>query len=426
MNTLGIALAADSAVTISGPRGQKIYNSADKLFQLCEDRPVGIMFYGNAGLLGVPWETLVKEFRRTSSTATSIDGIAEDFTGFIEKNVRRFFSDGEQLHVVRRHTSVLMRRVVETIKESVKGIDFDRPLSEREVESRLRLFVRDAVRKVAELVTGHKVLDRAVPKRTLRTKYGAAVAKGIDSAAAELPLSRAQRAKLVDLVLEALRRNFAVANSVTGLVFAGFADGSLFPSLVEVKVEGIVANKLRVLAKNGVNISHEQRSVVVPFAQSEMVHAFMEGIDPRVRDFTQKIVETFLQGFPEQVLKDVPALSSRQRSAVTRALSSAVVPATKVLWESLARQRRVEYAVPVAQVVSHLPKDELAAMAEALVNLTSFRRRVSPDAETVGGPIDVAVISRGDGFVWIKRKHYFSPELNPRHMARYQVREGNR
>ena len=35
------------------------------------------------------------------------------------------------------------------------------------------------------------------------------------------------------------------------------------------------------------------------------------------------------------------------------------------------------------------------------------------DAETVGGPIDVAVISKGDGFIWIKRKHYFSTELNP-------------
>jgi hypothetical protein len=31
----------------------------------------------------------------------------------------------------------------------------------------------------------------------------------------------------------------------------------------------------------------------------------------------------------------------------------------------------------------------------------------------VGGAVDVAVISRGDGFVWLKRKHYFSQELNP-------------
>jgi len=29
------------------------------------------------------------------------------------------------------------------------------------------------------------------------------------------------------------------------------------------------------------------------------------------------------------------------------------------------------------------------------------------------------VISRGDGFVWIKRKHYFSPDLNPHFLANY-------
>lgn len=39
--------------------------------------------------------------------------------------------------------------------------------------------------------------------------------------------------------------------------------------------------------------------------------------------------------------------------------------------------------------------------------------------ETVGGPIDVAVITRGDGFIWIRRKHYFEPSLNPRAMAKF-------
>lgn len=42
------------------------------------------------------------------------------------------------------------------------------------------------------------------------------------------------------------------------------------------------------------------------------------------------------------------------------------------------------------------------------------------DAETVGGPIDVVVISKGDGLVWIKRKHYFLPELNHRYFYRDQ------
>jgi hypothetical protein len=41
------------------------------------------------------------------------------------------------------------------------------------------------------------------------------------------------------------------------------------------------------------------------------------------------------------------------------------------------------------------------------------------DTETVGGAVDVAVISKGDGFIWIKRKHYFKPELNARFFANY-------
>jgi hypothetical protein len=61
----------------------------------------------------------------------------------------------------------------------------------------------------------------------------------------------------------------------------------------------------------------------------------------------------------------------------------------------------------------------MAAMAESLVHITSLRRRISLNAETVGGPIDVALISKGDGLVWIKRKHYFDSELNPAFMQNY-------
>ena len=57
-------------------------------------------------------------------------------------------------------------------------------------------------------------------------------------------------------------------------------------------------------------------------------------------------------------------------------------------------------------------------MAEALIDLTSIKRKVSQGMETVGGPVDVAVISKNDGFVWIKRKHYFPAEINSRYFER--------
>ena len=48
MNKKGIALAADSAVTIGD---SKIYNTANKLFSLSKINPVGIMIYGNAAFM---------------------------------------------------------------------------------------------------------------------------------------------------------------------------------------------------------------------------------------------------------------------------------------------------------------------------------------------------------------------------------------
>ena len=51
-------------------------------------------------------------------------------------------------------------------------------------------------------------------------------------------------------------------------------------------------------------------------------------------------------------------------------------------------------------------------MAESLVHLTYLKRRFTMAEESVGGPVDVAIITKGDGFIWIKRKHYFDPKLN--------------
>jgi hypothetical protein len=80
---------------------------------------------------------------------------------------------------------------------------------------------------------------------------------------------------------------------------------------------------------------------------------------------------------------------------------------------------KVHMVDPVIKSLTTLPKEELAALAESLVCLTYLRKRVTDDPETVGGAIDVAVISKGDGFIWMKRKHYFTHELNPHFFKNY-------
>ena len=71
---------------------------------------------------------------------------------------------------------------------------------------------------------------------------------------------------------------------------------------------------------------------------------------------------------------------------------------------------------PITDIVACLPKDELANMVEALVNLTSVKRRVSLEQGTAGGLI--AVISKGDGFARTKRKPCFDERSKPDYICR--------
>jgi hypothetical protein len=86
MNKHGIALAADSAVTIGA--GEKIYHGAEKLFALSPSMPIGVMTYGNANLMGVPWEIVIKSYGRQlgGQKFERVEQCALDFLRFIETN----------------------------------------------------------------------------------------------------------------------------------------------------------------------------------------------------------------------------------------------------------------------------------------------------------------------------------------------------
>ena len=127
----------------------------------------------------------------------------------------------------------------------------------------------------------------------------------------------------------------------------------------------------------------------------------MDGVDPEFLDWLASIEEV-LFNFGEDVADATGRLDERSRKALK---VEAKQRATKFL-NRAAHWMKVKHSDPILDVVEHLPKQELADMAEALVSITSLKRRISPDQEDVGGPIDVAAISKGDGFQWARGKHF--------------------
>jgi len=202
-------------------------------------------------------------------------------------------------------------------------------------------------------------------------------------------------------------------------VIAGFGEDDTFPVLDEFLLEGIITNKLKYKKRRSVRIDFTVSASIMPFAQREMVDTFMQGVDPDYLNVEERYLNDIFDKYATEVSKNLDRYPSEDRERFELNLKDAGRAILKDFKDKLQRYRNEKYSQPISQVVSFLPKDELAAMAESLVNLTSFKRKVTMESETVAGPIDVALITKGDGFIWIKRKHYFDAELNPQFLANY-------
>ncbi len=60
-----------------------------------------------------------------------------------------------------------------------------------------------------------------------------------------------------------------------------------------------------------------------------------------------------------------------------------------------------------------MPIQDAIDLAEFLVDLTSKFIRFQEGAQTVGGPIEIAAITKHEDFKWVKRKHFYKREMQP-------------
>lgn len=200
----------------------------------------------------------------------------------------------------------------------------------------------------------------------------------------------------------------------TGIVIAGFGSDELFPSIEHYIVDGKDENATRIWAVNERNFNKELRlpALIVAYAQSDIMHVFMEGIIPNFLSYISRYLKKALDDKSQALIDDYIADDDEKIVEIARQKKDNMI-AVQEFSEGFKKYREKALINPVLNVVQSLPKEEMAAMAEALVELTALRRKVDSHLETVGGPTDVAVISKGDGFIWIKRKHYFEAVQNP-------------
>ena len=421
LNRSAVALAADSAVSVSGAGGLKVYDGVNKLFELIKGRPVGVMIYNGAELSFRPWETIIKAYRdeRRDVSLPSLDAYVEDFKAFIRDHAQ-LFSERQQhealVQAIVADLSSVRLAVAQDLQQSINQGKAPTPrLVATVVKRQVRQYWAFARDNYDLALWPENLPSVRTLGQQLRTELDALIDRFFEN----LPLSETLRAHLrVGLVHRTFGRNDD-DSQFSGVVLAGFGDDEYYPRLREFRTKAVYRGQLLSydVDESRTDIGVALAGDIKSFAQGDMIRSFTDGIQDQVRGEMINFWNVWrTQEVAQAVAVDprLTRLSPADRAAATEAIGDMSSAAVDAFLDHMARYEEASVKGPLLQSVAFLPKDELGAMAESLVNLTTLKRRVSiNEAQTVGGAVDVAVVSRGDGFVWLKRKHYFDQELNP-------------
>ena len=419
MNRFAVALAADSAVTISrtipstGQSGPaKVFNTANKLFTLSKIYPVGVMVNNDMAIGGVPWETVIKLARESigSNEYDTLTHYTDALFAFIESNdvlipkeqQRRVLAEviwGELWRLIHPQTGLKVQQAITAaeFKKRVNGelVKLEKvPLCDsfdEQFEETLENSLRHSIRSI---------LDLFFKRDGVRSH-----ANGLRGQLKRLAVLWLTRA--VDLP------------GWSGIVVAGFGKNDIYPKAVEYRVNFMVEGRVRRYRKSVEAVSYKEQGLVLPFAQRMPLDAFLTGIHPNMMDSIIGEVINALVGLPEGILGPITEINGARQNEYAASAQPLLHEKAKTLINNLLNEQRQTYTDPIKEAIGMMPIGELATVAEVFVNLTQIQQRISLETETVGGPIDVAVISKGDGFVWIKRKHYFDREYNPGFVQNY-------
>lgn len=410
LNRSALALAADSAVTISVAGKNKTYDTAEKLFELSRKQPIALMIYNNVEFVGVPLDVLIRKYRTENKDRPNYKTMKDAADEFLEY-LRRFDHDVfEEEKYLLQMLHPRLRSVYTRANNHLRNKFNDFVKSEGQTP------VPDPQDVLAQFLTEETALEKTRPlpgflKKVTLAQFKKRFAPTVDRISGHvfksIEITEAISTTSHELAYH-LMKSSEGSEILTGLVFGGFAESDMFPTVRYIEIDGVFFDEMKVLSVNEVDIDRKtKRAEVVPFAQKEMVERFVYGLD---LDLESDIKDFVAATLDEVLMTTTDVGQDKFRDSV----KSKLVDRFDKMVDRLKETSRQD----LLDIVYFMSKKELADIAYALVELTSQKRRFSTDEQTVGGPIDVAIITKNEGLVWIRRKHYFGSDVNQSYYSR--------
>lgn len=300
LNRRAIAFAADSAVTISGSGPDKIYNSAEKVFEFSRKMPIGLMLYNTLEFVGVPFDVIIRKFRsECDKEFSTCKEACECFLAYLSAFKRGEEDEDAHFESViipefyeikkeynKRYRAELVDEVTKSSGKFSKpsgGFDFDK----------FKEYI------AIDIINNHKTIHESNKlSGYLDSVDLAQFSNRFESKVEECAKSQGDVLTNKNVIAELIKLAYAVvkseifSDSLSGIVIGGFGHIDLFPSLYAVEIDGIYFGELKSKVIREVDIDRRgERAAIVPFAQSEMVERFLYGIDVELESKLLRYVE---------------------------------------------------------------------------------------------------------------------------------------
>lgn len=395
LNPQGIALASDSAVTITAGTQAHSYQSADKIFPISAV-PVAVLHSGSASLWGVPWQLLVEMWSkdRAPVEVASMEAYAREFSLWLVAQ-QGLATEQAQVEFFRWSYRDYLLGVRARIRHELDDRDF--PLTAGYVEAE-EAGVIDAVIDEHTAGLAHRPdyqntadIDAAGFCQGIGTELTEDLAWVFDDTPRTSHLDTAARS-----VAELLVTKAEPFSTDAVLAFAGYGAADYFPSLYEFRVAGVLGGRVRLYDEARSAVDANSRVSITPLGLTEAITTFLRGTSPQYRSAAHRVLQAFADksAFEQDHVPDVD-VSHRSLDEQFETIE----------WQ--------EFLSPMLGIVETMPMAETVRLADSLVGLASLRQMIQGES-SVGGPIDLARITKQGGFEWSAARRAATSPADPR------------
>jgi hypothetical protein len=419
MNGLGIALASDSAVTSGG----KVLNTSEKVFDLPVPHKIALLTSGRADFMGHPWEVLF------SAWATNLDkplASLIDYRESLYKFIRTilpstgdqsrpeadyiresYLGEGNVLSVTNDLLSNILIPFFENILTEEDRVAFmDNSQWDEDFRQRMTSLLTDDVQQEFLDSLGVAIQDRKewfTPADTVSTAQARVWVDKYwsqrETEPSETDFAFWPKIKNFDETVKEFWSTSIVYADPAGdsyVALVGYGASDLFPSAAGVYFHGVLSGTIIKRAEGDLESSPEPRHVFL--GQDDAITRLTGGEDRLLTTTAVQASRKTLSEIYDQLSSSTEESAKQAREYVKESMEK------DDLADEIKRAGNEKRQKPFTRAISMSPIIDLAEFAAQLVGVQAASAAMTQENPSVGGFVDVAIITHRRGFEWIRHK----------------------